>query len=34
MAINAISPHYLTKVRDAEFYNQIIDPGKIREGMT
>lgn len=28
----AIAPHYLTKVRDAESYDQIIDLVRIRDG--
>jgi hypothetical protein len=32
-AVNsAIAPHFLAKVRDTEFYNQITDLDKIREG--
>jgi|GEM_PF-5299002 len=31
-AVNsAITPHFLTEVRDTEFYNQITDLDKIRE---
>ena len=29
---DAIVPHYLAKVRDAEFCGQIIDLGRIRKG--
>jgi hypothetical protein len=31
-SVKPISPHYLAKVRDTEFCDQIVDLGRIRDG--